>query len=230
MEPFLRVSRLGLKLGEMTGNQCLAMLKAPSELNSVRIVRPQLAVNETAKRLRCVWPSVALAILVAGCAHQKPSSVQSTPKLEILNKQIRLNANDAQAYSNRGYTLALLGRKAEARADLQRAMALKDNAPMRNRVGWAYFNMGDFAEAVREFEISAKRSNFSAHYDFYSLVLGYWGIDDTKRALENYQLAVERDPRFGEYKSLNERTSEWTPLERRAMHDTYILWSKTWKP
>ena len=180
--------------------------------------------------LRSVWPGIALAMVVAGCAHPKPTLVQSTPKLEILNKQIKLNANDAQAYSNRGYTLALLGRKAEARADLQRAVALKDNAPMRNRVGWAYFNMGDFAEALREFELAAKQSNFRAHYDFYSLVLGYWGIGDTKRALENYQLAVERDPRFGEYKSLDERTSEWTPLERRAMHDTYILWSKTWKP
>lgn len=173
---------------------------------------------------------VLLAILVAGCAHQKPSLVQSTPKLEILNKQIRINPNDAQAYSNRGYTLALLGRKAEARADLQRAVALKDNAPMRNRLGWAYFNMGDFADALREFELAAKRSHFAEHYDFYSLVLGYWGIGDTRRALENYQLAVERDPRFGDYKSLNERTVEWTPLERRAMHDTYILWSKTWKP
>lgn len=190
--------------------------------------------------LRFVWTSIALAILVAGCVHSKPSPpepgtinkslVESTPKLEILNKQIQLNTNDAQAYSNRGYTLALLGRKAEARADLQRATALKDNAPMRNRVGWAYFNMGDFAEALREFELAAERSHFREHYDFYSLVLGYWGVSDTKRALENYQLAVERDPRFGEYKSLNERTSEWTPLERRAMHETYVLWSKTWKP
>lgn len=176
------------------------------------------------------WLCVLLAILAGGCAHQKPSLIQSTPKLEILNKQIRINPNDAQAYSNRGYTLALLGRKTEARADLQRAVALKDNAPMRNRVGWAYFNMGDFAEALREFELAAQRSNFREHYDYYSLVLGYWGIGNMKRALENYQLAVERDSRFGDYKSLNERTSEWTPLERRAMHDTYILWSKTWKP
>jgi tetratricopeptide (TPR) repeat protein len=180
--------------------------------------------------LRSAWPCIALAILVAGCAHHKPSLVQSTPKLEILNKQIKLNPNDAQAYSNRGYALALLGRKAEARADLLRAVALKNNAPMRNRVGWAYFNMGDFADASREFELAAKRSNFREHYDFYSLVLGYWGIGDSKRALENYQLAVERDPRFGEYKSLDERTSEWTPLERRAMHETYVLWSKTWRP
>lgn len=175
-------------------------------------------------------------MLVAGCAQQKAATtpqvsfVQSSPKLEILDQQIKLNANDAQAYSNRGYTLALLGRKAEARADLQRAVALKDNAPMHNRVGWAYFNMGDYAAAVREFEAASKQSGFKAHYDYYSLVLGYWGVGDTKRALENYQLAVERDPRFGEYKTLNERTSEWTPLERRAMHEIYILWSKTWKP
>ena len=148
----------------------------------------------------------------------------------MLNKQLRINPKDAQAYSNRGYTLALLGRKTEARADLQRAVALKDNAPMHNRVGWAYFNMADFTDALREFQLAANQSKPQAHYDFYSLVLGFWGTGDTKRALENYQLAVERDPRFGEYKSLNERTSEWTPLERRAMHETYILWSKTWKP
>src|SRR5215510_13808687 len=173
---------------------------------------------------------LGLAILVVGCAHQPPSSIPSTPKLEILNRQIELNANDAQAYSNRGYTLALLGRKTDARADLRRAVALKDIAPMHNRVGWAYFNMGDYADAVREFEASAKLSDHKAHYDYYSLVLGYWGLGDTKKALENYQLAVERDPRLGEYKTLNERTSEWTPLERRAMHETYVLWSKAWKP
>jgi tetratricopeptide (TPR) repeat protein len=171
-----------------------------------------------------------LSALVVGCAHEKAEPLQTSPKLEILNQQLKANAEDAQAYSNRGYTLALLGRKAEARADLQKAVALKPNAPMHNRVGWAYFNMNDYADALREFEVAAKMSNLKAHYDYYSLVLGYWGAGDTKGALENYQLAVERDPRFGEYKTLQERISEWTPLERRAMHETYILWSKTWKP
>lgn len=159
-----------------------------------------------------------------------PPPVQTTPKLEILNQQIKANAEDAKAWSNRGYTLALLGRKDEARADLKRALALNDKAPMRNRVGWAYFNLGDYADAVREFEAAAKLSGHQAHYDYYSLVLGYWGTGDTKRALENYQLAVERDPRLGEYKTLHERTLEWTPLEQRAMHETYVLWSKTWRP
>lgn len=180
--------------------------------------------------LRCGWLCLVLAVLSAGCAHPRPAPVQTTPKLDILNQQIKANPENSQALSNRGYTLALLGRKAEARADLQRAVALKDNAPMHNRVGWAYFNMGDYADAVREFEASAKLSEHKAHYDYYSLVLGYWGLGDQRRALESYQLAVERDPRFGEYKALNERTSEWTPRERRAMHETYILWSKTWRP
>lgn len=177
-------------------------------------------------RSACVY--LALTLLVA--AAEPPAPVQTTPKLEILNGQIKANDKDAQAYSNRGYTLALLGRKDEARADLRKAVELKDNGPMRNRVGWAYFNLGDYADAVREFEAAAKLSNFNARYDYYSLVLGYWGLGDTKRALENYQLAVERDPRLGEYKTLDERTAEWTPLERRAMHETYVLWSKAWRP
>jgi tetratricopeptide (TPR) repeat protein len=168
--------------------------------------------------------------LFATAARADQELVEKTPKLETLDKQIMANAADAQAYANRGYTLALLGRKAEARADLQKSVALKDNGPMHNRAGWAYFNMGDYADAVREFEASAKISNHGAHYDYYSLVLGYWGVGKTRLAMENYQLAVERDPRFGEYKTLNERTAEWTPLERRAIHEIYVLWSKAWKP
>lgn len=167
--------------------------------------------------------------LIAAAARAELEPVDMSPKLENLNKQIAANTGDAQAYSNRAYTLALLGRKDEARADIRKSVELKDTAPMHNRAGWAYFNLGDYADAVREFETSAELSNHRAHYDYYSLVLGYWGAGKTKLALENYQLAVERDPRFGEYKTLAERTAEWTPLERRAIHEIYVLWSKAWR-
>jgi tetratricopeptide (TPR) repeat protein len=170
-----------------------------------------------------------LSLLLLGCIPARQAAF-SSPKLDILDAQIRQNAGDAQAYSNRGYTFALLGRPEEARADLKKAVALKNTAAMHNRVGWAYFNLGDYPEALRQFEQSAKLSGFHGHYDYYSLVLGYWGIHDLKKALENYQLAVQREPKFGEYKTLNERTAEWTPLERRAIHEVYVLWSKTWKP
>ena len=177
---------------------------------------------------------LAVTLMFTGCAttasKQIAGSAFATPKLEVLNQQIARNPEDAQALSNRGYTLALLGRKEEARADLKKAAALKDNGPMHNRVGWAYFNLGDYEQAVREFETAAGMSNHRAHYDYYSLVLGYWGTGERKKALENYHLAVERDPRFGEYKTVNERTAEWTLLERRAIHETFDLWSKTWKP
>jgi tetratricopeptide (TPR) repeat protein len=185
------------------------------------------------KSLRVLASLVFVAAALCGCAHTGGSAASAplgtSPKLEVLNQQIKANAENSQALANRGYTLALLGRKVEARADLRKATSLKDNGPMHNRVGWAYFNMGDYADAVREFETAAKMSNHKAHYDYYSLVLGYWGTGDTKRALENYQLAVERDPRFGEFKTLNDRTAEWTVIERRAMHETYVLWSKAWK-
>ena len=183
------------------------------------------------KKVSLLWVLTALAHATFVLGQQKgPAPVDTTPKLETLNEQIKRNPSDAQAYSNRGYVLALLGRKEEARADLRKTVELKDSGPMHNRVGWAYFNMGDYTEAVKEFEQAAEMSNHKAHYDYYSLVLGYWGTNDSKKAMENYQLAVERDPRFGEFKTLNERTAEWTPLERRAIHEIYVLWSKTWKP
>lgn len=175
----------------------------------------------------CLGVALASALPVSGAELQP---VDMSPKLENLNKQIATNAEDAQAYSNRAYTLALLGQKEEARADLKKAVALKDNGPMHNRAGWTYFNLGDYADAVREFETAVKFSEYRSHYDYYSLVLGYWGTGQTKKALENYQLAVERDPRFGEYKTLEERTAEWTPRERQAIHEIYVIWSKAWKP
>jgi tetratricopeptide (TPR) repeat protein len=193
------------------------------------VARPCRIAYACRMKSMVICSALAGAILLCGCATTAPAAF-SSPKLDVLNQQIQRNAEDAQAYSNRGYTLALLGRKAEARADLKKAVALKDNGPMHNRVGWAYFNLGDYQQAALEFEQAAKTSDHRAHYDYYSLVLGYWGLGETKKALENYQLAVERDPRFGEYKTLNERTAEWTPLERRAMHETYTLWSKAWKP
>lgn len=184
-------------------------------------------------RLACFCMCLSLGLMLATARAEEPKQppvVDTTPKLEILNKQIEMNGDDAQAYVNRAYTFALLGRKDEARADLKKALSLKDNAPMQNRVGWACFNNGDYADATRAFETAAKLSDHHAHYDYYSLVLGYWGTGQTKLALENYQLAVERDPRFGEFKTLDERTAEWTPLERRAIHEIYVLWSKAWKP
>lgn len=179
-------------------------------------------------RIFCCF--VTLSLCAAAAEPTAPSVVKTTPKLEVLNKQIQENAENAQAYSNRGYVLALLGRKEEARADLKKALRLSDKPNMHNRAGWAYFNMGDYADTVRECELAAKMSDHQAHYDYYSLVLGYWGTGDLQKALENYQLAVEKDPRFGSYKTLMERTLEWTPLEQRAVHEVYVLWSKAWKP
>src|SRR3954465_7772281 len=118
-----------------------------------------------------VFPGLYLGLLLLTAPAGEPAPVQTTPTLEGLEGQIKANPQDSQAYSNRGYVLALLGRKDESRADLKRAVELKDGAPMRNRVGWAYFNIGDYAEAVKQFEKSAELSNFHGHYDYYSLVL-----------------------------------------------------------
>ena len=179
--------------------------------------------------------AAALLMAVRTCAaaedHPAPQpAVFTTPKLEILNKQIEANPQNAQAFANRGYTLALLGRKEEARADVRQSVMLSDKAPMHNRAGWAYFNLGDYADALREFEVAGKMSDYQAHYDYYSLVIACWGTGDLKRALENYDLAAKREPKLATFKTLQERTQEWTPLEQRAMHEIYTLWIKAWKP
>jgi hypothetical protein len=96
------------------------------------------------------WQTLRIVCLCVGLAlvgvRAEQEIVQTTPKLEVLNEQIKRNAEDAQAYSNRGYTrVPCLDEKPRPRADLQKANSLKDDGPMHNRAGWAYFNMGDYA-------------------------------------------------------------------------------------
>lgn len=178
--------------------------------------------------MKKVFLQIALVTFVAGgCVHAPPFS---SPKLEILNQQVQANPGNAQAYSNRGYTLALLGQKEAARADIRKCLALKSTAPLHNSAGFAYFNLGDYAAALREWRTAADMSQRRTHYDYYSLALGYWAVGNLKQALENYQLAVEREPKFGDVKLLTERTAEWTPRERGAIQAIYALWSKTWRP
>ncbi|HAB19531.1 MAG TPA: hypothetical protein DCE44_24255, partial [Verrucomicrobiales bacterium] len=75
---------------------------------------------------------LALASMLAGCAHSPTTSpvLAISPKLEILDQQIKTHSKNAQAYSNRGYVLALLGQQEAARADLKKAVALNDNGPV----------------------------------------------------------------------------------------------------
>ena len=52
--------------------------------------------------------------LIAFVIRADPVPVETTSKLKNLNQQIKANAEDSQAYANRGYTLAQLGREYEA--------------------------------------------------------------------------------------------------------------------
>lgn len=167
---------------------------------------------------------LAIALL-SGCAHHPPLT---TPKLTKLSEQIKAKPDNAQSYANRGYAYALLGQKSAARADLRRAVELANTAPMHNQVGWAYFNMSDRVEALREWKLAADMSKRNARYDHYCLAMGYWANGEIVQAIENYDLAVKRDERFGDAKSLAERTTEWTATEQREIHAIYVLWSKTY--
>jgi tetratricopeptide (TPR) repeat protein len=176
--------------------------------------------------MKAVFPfALAALVVLAGCAHQP---VFTTPKIAELNARIAAKPDDAQAHANRGYAHALLGHKHAARADLRRAVALNPGAPMLNQVGWAYFNLGDAREALRVWQQAAQMSRHNARYDHYSLALGYWANGQLAKALEHYDLAVKRDERFGDWKSLMERVAEWTDVEKRAIQAIYSRWSKAY--
>lgn len=177
------------------------------------------------RTILCLTIGLLALFTTAGCAHRP---TVATPKLTELHARIAAKPDDAQAFANRGYAYTLLDQKRAARDDLRRAIALNPSAPMLNQVGWAYFNLGDARTALDLWQRAAALSKHNARYDHYSLALGYWATGKTIQALEHYDLAVKRDERFGDWKSLMERAAEWTDTEKHAIQAIYSRWSKAY--
>lgn len=148
-----------------------------------------------------------------------------TPRLAQLNAEVEKNPGNPQTLQDRGHAFALLGLKNEALADLQRALTLApDSDKVLNRVAWSYFNLKEYHRALDAWLESARLSGYQRYYDYYAVALGYWGVGESAKAAAFYQVAVEQDETFGEWKTLVTRTESWTWSEKTAIYGLFDAW------
>src|ERR1051325_5121201 len=153
------------------------------------------------------FASLILAAL-AGCAF---AETPASPRLEQLRALLAKDPQNPMTLQDRGHAYALLGMKAEALADLQKAASLAPtDDKVLNRIGWSYFNLKEYTRALEAWLESARLSGYQRYYDYYAVALGYWGVGDGLKATAFYNTAVEQDETFGEWKTLVERTETWT--------------------
>lgn len=104
-----------------------------------------------------------------------------------LDEAIRLDAEEAEFYQERGSVLAELGRPREALADGQQAVRLAPDEPESYRVrGVALFGLGDYAGAIDDLTIVINAGGRSGAAERRTAEARYW------RALA---LAADGDPR-----------------------------------
>jgi tetratricopeptide (TPR) repeat protein len=162
------------------------------------------------------------------CAFAEPAT---SPRLEQLRALLAKDPQNAMALQDRGHAYALLGMKAEALADLQKAAALAPaDDKVLNRIGWSYFNLKEYTRALDTWLESARLSGYERYYDYYAVALGYWGVGDGLKATAFYNTAVEQDETFGEWKTLVERTETWTWAEKDAIYRLYDAWRRGYRP
>jgi tetratricopeptide (TPR) repeat protein len=80
--------------------------------------------------------------------------------LAIFNfkKSLQIDPNNASAHNNLGYTYAEIGiNLSEAVVECRRAVALNpSSAAYHDSLGWVHFTLGNFKEAVNEFNLALK--------------------------------------------------------------------------
>ena len=114
---------------------------------------------------------------------------------QLYRRAIALNANYAKAYQWLSQLLTTLGRRAEAVATAERAVALDPLSPIVNlNLGWARQNAGNFDDALLAFR-HALEIDATMAYSYYSIAdlfkRGYGRLD---KASPWFEKAVTLDP------------------------------------
>jgi tetratricopeptide (TPR) repeat protein len=118
---------------------------------------------------------------------------QEEEALAAVDSAIAANPEDANLHAIRGTTLSRLGRKDEARQEFEKAHAIDaDNASAIAGLAVIAGNSGDFAKAIKLFDLAAKSADDDAHaYSAAQLTLQ---IGDKDGAMDRLREIVRKYP------------------------------------
>ena len=118
---------------------------------------------------------------------------------EHYRKAISINPGLSQALNNLAYLLAEYGGDLDEalRFALKAKSKNKDDPFIRDTVGWVYYKMGLYDDAIRELEFSSEKipDNVTANYH---LGMAYYKRGDKKKAKETLTKVLSLDSNFSQ--------------------------------
>jgi tetratricopeptide (TPR) repeat protein len=127
---------------------------------------------------------------------------------EQYRKLLQMKPFDAGVLNNLAYILTeFLGKPAEALRYAQTAKEIEpENAAVDDTIGWTYYRMGRYAEAVRQLEVAVKRDPTARRHAH--LAMAYARFGDGVRAKQTLRTALKMYPKLPEGAMAQEVVSE----------------------
>lgn len=164
-----------------------------------------------------------------------PAAAPLSPSLSRIERHTRAleqNPADINALHRRGFLLAMRGDAQASRRDFDKAIRLApDAAHLRWSYGWALLNLGDYAEAARQWETMSELDPTVPCTEAYPLALAYWADGQKATALDIFNAAVARHPGCWISREHAARyAAPWTEKEKAILFDLYSAWQRIYPP
>ena len=156
----------------------------------------------------------------------------SLSRIERYSRALDKDPSNVNALHWRGFLLAMQGDAKASRRDFDKAIRLApDAANLRWSYGWALLNLGDYAEAARQWETMSEREPSVPCNEDYPLALAYWADGQKTAALDIFNNAVARHPeRWISREHAARHAARWTEKEKAILFDLYSAWERIYPP
>ena len=141
---------------------------------------------------------ISLAYSLRAMGHAKIKNYEKA--INDSNRAIRLcPSSDGSglsfAYVSRGYSYAMSGKNQEALVDFDKALSSAPKSEVAFIVyqsrGDVYFNMGNFKQAINDYEMHIKLSPFKAEaYVYYNLGIAYAELGNYEKSIDNAKISA----------------------------------------
>lgn len=159
----------------------------------------------------------ALMIRAAAKSSGQSGSKKALESLADYDEAIRLAPNYAQAYANRASTYMGLAQYRLAVSDYTEAIRLVPRARFHIALGYAYFSLGEYDSARKEYRAALKQSPTQPQA-YLGLAEVCFQEEDWDNATSNYTLAIKMEPTSVAY---NGRANVYAQMEQyeKAVQD-----------
>ena len=159
---------------------------------------------------------ISIAYSVRAMGHARIKNYEKA--IDDSNRAIRLCPSSdglglSFAYFSRGFSYAMSGKNQEALLDFDKALSSAPKSEVAVIVyqyrGSVYFNMGNFKQAINDYEMHIKLSPFKAEaFVYYNLGCAYAELGNSEKAIENARIAARLGHQEAQ-KNLRELKIEW---------------------